>query len=213
MMRNLINRKVIVGLLGTALLVFAAMQLVPREYEASATIVVEPQHIAPHFVQTSVTMDAGTRISMIHQQLMSAPRLQRVIDTYQLYKPMKGNRTQAEILQYMRDNIRLELIRNLPGSESNGVIAVRLSYRYTDAASTAQVTNQLASMFIETNLEDPRARRGRDSRVHRHTPRLSPRESWTIWRSGAVPPKNRPAAPLWSRGIRRLCDPITTFAP
>jgi hypothetical protein len=66
-----------------------------------------------------------------------------------LYKTLKGHKTQQEIIARMRSDIRAELVHN-PWGE---VRAFRITYRGPKAPLVAQVTNQLASLFIEENLK------------------------------------------------------------
>ena len=69
----------------------------PDEYKADTLILVDPQKVPERYVTATVSMDVGGRLSTINQQLMSSTRLQRVIETYDLYKPLKGRKTQEEI--------------------------------------------------------------------------------------------------------------------
>src|SRR5947207_13034615 len=56
----------------------------PDEYRADTLILVDPQKVPERYVNTTVSMDVGGRLSTINQQLMSSTRLQRIIDTYSL---------------------------------------------------------------------------------------------------------------------------------
>jgi len=148
------NHKLVLGALATAALLFALGQLfLPDEYEASTLILIDPQKIPNSFVQSTVSMSVGSRLSTINQQLMSSTRLQRIIDTYDLYKPLKGHKTQEEIVAEMRKNIRMEVLHGLDGVPDDGARALRIYYRGNNPPLVAQVCNQLASLLIEENLK------------------------------------------------------------
>ncbi len=125
----------------------------PDEFIADTLILVDPQKVPERYVNTTVSMDVSGRLSTINQQLMSSTRLQRIIDTYDLYKPLKGHRTQEEIIEQMRSDIDVKVVRNFEGGNRNSLGAFRITYVGRQAALVAQVCNQLASLFIEENLK------------------------------------------------------------
>lgn len=117
----------------------------PDVYEANTLLLVDPQKVPERFVATTVSMDVSSRLDTINQQLMSSTRLQRIIDSYDLYRDMKGHYTQEEIIEHFRSAIRVE--RDPAGR------SFRIFYRGHQPALVAQVANQLASLFIEENLK------------------------------------------------------------
>jgi uncharacterized protein involved in exopolysaccharide biosynthesis len=142
------TQKLIGFVLSVGLLTGLVWMLTPDVYEANTLILVDPQKVPERFVATTVSMDTLSRLDTINQQLMSSTRLQRIIDTYDLYRPMKGHYTQEEIIQEFRSNIRVEGLSAGPNGHS-----FRIYYRGHSPALVAQVTNQLASLFIEENLK------------------------------------------------------------
>ena len=129
-------------LLVTTTILFGVASVValrwPDEYRADTLILVDPQKVPERYVSTTVSMDVGGRLSTINQQLMSSTRLQRIIDTYDLYKPLKGHRTQEEIIEQMRGDIRVEVVRNFEGNR-NSLGAFRIVYIGRQAPLVAQV--------------------------------------------------------------------------
>src|ERR1035441_1078897 len=144
-------------LLVTTTIVFGVAGIValrwPDEYRADTLILVDPQKVPERYVNTTVSMDVSGRLSTINQQLMSSTRLQCIIDTYDLYKALKGHRTQEEIIEQMRGDIKVEIVRNFEGGNRNSLGAFRIVYIGRVAPLVAQVCNQLASLFIEENLK------------------------------------------------------------
>jgi succinoglycan biosynthesis transport protein ExoP len=152
---NMVARRFYWLLVGTVI-VFGAAGVVavrwPDEYRADTLILVDPQKVPERYVSTTVSMDVGGRLSTINQQLMSSTRLQRIIDTYDLYKSLKGHKTQEEIIEQMRSDIKVEVVRNFDGGGKN-LGAFKIVYIGRTPALVAQVCNQLASLFIEENLK------------------------------------------------------------
>jgi succinoglycan biosynthesis transport protein ExoP len=124
----------------------------PDQYKADTLILVDPQKVPERYVNTTVSMDVSGRLSTINQQLMSSTRLQRIIDTYDLYKSLKGHKTQEEIIEQMRSDISVVVVRNFEGG-GKSLGAFRIEYHGRVASLVAQVCNQLASLFIEENLK------------------------------------------------------------
>jgi uncharacterized protein involved in exopolysaccharide biosynthesis len=147
------NRKIVAGLAIAVLLLAAGWLLLPQaEYQASSLILVDPAKVTESKLVPLANLDVGARLDIINQQMMSSTRLQRIIDTYDLYRPLKGHKTQEEIIQTMRSDIKVEVVPNLYERADGAPRAFRISYRYPIAPMAAQIANQLASLFIEENL-------------------------------------------------------------
>jgi uncharacterized protein involved in exopolysaccharide biosynthesis len=145
--------KIVMGVAALALLLAAGWKMEAEpEYEATTVVIVDPAHATDVAGVTAALVNLGTgdRLSMVKDQLLSTTRLQRIIDVYDLYKPLRGHKTQMEIIERMRSDIQVDVIQ-YPGG--GAVRAFRITYRGPKAPLVAQVTNQLASLFIEENLK------------------------------------------------------------
>jgi uncharacterized protein involved in exopolysaccharide biosynthesis len=143
------NFKIFAGSCAVALLLFVGWKTQAEpEYEATTMVIVDSARVSD---STLTYLGPSERLGMVQDRLLSATRLQRIIDVYDLYKSWKGHKTQQEIIERMRSDIQVELIRGLDGS--GAVRAFRITYRGRNAPLVAQVTNQLASLFIEENLK------------------------------------------------------------
>ncbi|MHC4505504.1 MAG: hypothetical protein ACYTFI_19540, partial [Planctomycetota bacterium] len=57
-----------------------------NQYESYATILVEPQSVSPDLVQAGVReSDLTERLHLMTAQILSRPRLSRMIDQFELY--------------------------------------------------------------------------------------------------------------------------------
>jgi uncharacterized protein involved in exopolysaccharide biosynthesis len=59
----------------------AFLLLLPDHYKASTTILVDPQKVPEKYVSPTVSSDPAQRLSTITQQVLSATRLQQIIDS------------------------------------------------------------------------------------------------------------------------------------
>jgi len=129
----------------------------PPIYRAQSTILIEEQQIPQEFVQSTITSYVEERLQVITQQIMSRPRLQEIVDRFNLYPEMRKNHTREEIIARLRKNISLEtisadVIDRKTGRPSNATIAFNLSYQGENPDTVVKVTNRLTSLYLEENL-------------------------------------------------------------
>ena len=159
------NRKkyFIIPALLVFLLVTATALLLPSIYESSSTILIEEQQIPPDFVRSTVTGFADQRIQSLTQQILSRGKLGEIIQQFNLYPELKEKWTREEILEKMRDDIKLDTISaeiaDRPKSRQAAVrttgitIAFSISYRGKNPGTVQKVAGTLASLYLEQNLK------------------------------------------------------------
>ncbi len=123
----------------------------PDIYNAETLILVNPQKVPETYVKSTVTGDIRNRLSTLSQQVLSATRLQKIIASFDLYRAERKTKAREEILAEMRSDIHTSVASDFGGGQD--LQAFRISYRGRDPRVVAQVTNQLASLFIEENLK------------------------------------------------------------
>ena len=132
--------------------------ILPPVYRSSATILIEAPEIPKDFVRTTVTGYVEERLQLITHVVLSRARLKELIDRFSLYKDMKGRYPVEEIVEKMREDIHMETIQaevinphsGMPGSAT---VAFTLSYEGKDPRILADVTNVLASAYLQENLK------------------------------------------------------------
>jgi polysaccharide chain length determinant protein (PEP-CTERM system associated) len=129
----------------------------PSYYKSTATILVEEQKIPQNFVMAAVTSYAEQRLQMINSKIMGFANLQDLIKRFKLYEDLKSKNTSEQIVQKMRDNIKLEMIRSdnydpKTGRPSNDVVAFTLSYEGTDPQKVYHTITELSSQYLKENM-------------------------------------------------------------
>lgn len=138
--------------LGTVLLSlagFTVVQLMPDRYKATTTILVDPQKVSEKYVSPTVSSDPGQRLTTITQQVLSATRLQQIIDDMHLYPELHGKLSREELIELMRKDITITVKQG----SSSGLSAFTIEYEGGQRQQVAQVANQLAASFIEWNVK------------------------------------------------------------
>jgi polysaccharide chain length determinant protein (PEP-CTERM system associated) len=127
----------------------AVVQRMPAVYTAESLILIDAQKIPERFVPSTVSAEAEDRLATISQQILSNTDLQRIVEEDDLYREQRARHPLDEVVQTMRADINVRLDRGMANTKPN---AFRVSYSGTQPAVVAQVTNQLANLFIEENL-------------------------------------------------------------
>ena len=132
--------------------VISVVAFLPNVYKASATVLVERQKVPEKFVQSTVTSDIDYRLQSITQQILSRSRLESLINRFNLYSKMRQEQPLEKVVALVRENIGLEL-QSEKKRRGGTTVAFTLSYSGPDPQILAEVTNTLASFYIEENLK------------------------------------------------------------
>jgi polysaccharide chain length determinant protein (PEP-CTERM system associated) len=123
--------------------------LLPDVYQATTTILVDPQKIPEKYVASTVTSDPNDHLNTLKQQVLSTSRLQEIIDRDHLFPTLRRTMSREEVLDYMRKKIKIELKQ---GSDQ-GLSSFTITYEDRDRTAVAAIANQLAASFIDWNLQ------------------------------------------------------------
>jgi polysaccharide chain length determinant protein (PEP-CTERM system associated) len=136
-------------LVGVALsaLFIVAISLMPNKYEATTTVLVDPQKIPEKYVSMTTTSDP-LRLGVLTQEVLSSSRLEQVIDRLQLFSEARKTHSREEIIDCLRKGIKVEAKQG--GDRTLSVFTI--TYSNGNPQKVAQVANQLASGFIEWSL-------------------------------------------------------------
>lgn len=136
----------------------AVAYLLPPVYRSTATILIEQQEIPQDLVRSTITSYADQRIQIISRRVMTAENLTEIIRKFDLYAEKRRTHTLSEILDMMRDDIRLEMISAdvmdpRSGRPTQATIAFSLSYSNASPSLAQRVANELTSLYLNENLK------------------------------------------------------------
>ena len=144
------NRKWVI-LVSTAVMttvaVVVAAQL-PNRYRAETLILAAGLSMSNDYVRMTVSNSTRPKDSFpaISQEILSRSRLERVIQSLDLYPEIRRTKPMEVAVEYMRNQID---IKTLEGSET-----FRVSYEATNPVTVTKVTERLADFFIAENSKD-----------------------------------------------------------
>lgn len=130
-------------------------QVLPKIYEARATILVESQAIPTEMASSTVTANAAERIQVIEQRLMTRDNLLEIARQFSLYQEGGNPPSPSVIVESMRGATSIEQIdvgRQLFRRDI-GVIGFTVAFQYDNPTIAARVTNELVSSILAQNLE------------------------------------------------------------
>ncbi len=120
-------------------------------YISETVILVDPQKVPDNYVKATVSGDIRNRLGTLKQQILSATRLQKIIDSLNLYPGERKTMAREDVITRMRSDIEVSVVSEFGGSQD--LQAFRIIYSGADPQLVSQVANELASLFIEENLK------------------------------------------------------------
>jgi polysaccharide chain length determinant protein (PEP-CTERM system associated) len=116
----------------------------PAIYKAEALILVDPQKVPERFVASTVTEDLQDRLTTISQEILSASRLQSIINDLHLYREELRLHGVQDVIDIMRRDIEVKVEKGR---------AFRISYQGRDPKLASEVVNRITSLYIDQNLK------------------------------------------------------------
>jgi uncharacterized protein involved in exopolysaccharide biosynthesis len=133
----------------------------PPIYKSEAMIRVEDQEIQEGqegFVQQTTDDYVEQRIGKINQQILSRPKLEEIVNKFNLYDKDKNQADISVLVAKLREDILLETIVSEMQSKPGGrhlsfTVAFNLSYQGKDPATVQKVASTLADLYIKEDIK------------------------------------------------------------
>jgi protein tyrosine kinase modulator len=151
--RLIMHRKmliVVTWLIVTAVTVVVVSRL-PDIYTSETLILVDPQKVPENYVRPTVTGDVRGRLSTLEQQILSTTRLQKIVDSLNLYPEDRGKLAREEIITKMRREITITTVSDF--GRPDVLQAFKISFSGKEPRLVARVVSELAGLFINENLK------------------------------------------------------------
>jgi len=126
--------------------------VLPAKYQSETVILVEQPKVLTQYVPPNVAIDLQQRLQSLTQQILSRTRLTRIIDTFGLYGKKPGQPVSDDLLQRMRNDITIDLIK--ASGHGDELSAFKVSYSAPKAALARDVVGQITTLFIDANVRN-----------------------------------------------------------
>lgn len=121
----------------------------PKMYESSTLILVQPQRVPESYVQSIVNTDISDRINSLSNQILSRTNLERLIEDLKLFNgPEYEKMFMEDRVELLRRRVEVEVMTSRRQAD-----AFTISYRGKEPEKVMTVVNTLASYFIDQNLK------------------------------------------------------------
>ncbi len=124
--------------------------VIQRTYEATTLILVQPQEIPQNYVQATVSSGVEEQVRTLSQEVLSRSNLESIIKEMNLYSKERGSGIPLDILVA---SLRKKITITTNVGQPRQVGSFSISYIGRKPKEVADVTNRLASFFIDSNLK------------------------------------------------------------
>jgi succinoglycan biosynthesis transport protein ExoP len=135
---------------GVILLTIAVLFQLPNRYTSSATLLVVQQQVPQRYVVPNSATDLTSALEAIKQEVLSRPRLLKMIDDFGLYPKQRQHLAPEDLMALMLKNIDIVPLARNP--QQRDYDAFEIFYTTENAALAQQVTSTLTALFINENL-------------------------------------------------------------
>ena len=140
----------IVPIIGSVVVGALLLMILPKQYQAEATLGVLAPAVSPSLVNQGATFDNQERLRALRLQLLSDPVLSRVVSEE---AGVSGEAATA-LINDLRGNVKVSVPEPMARTmQPPPLDAFRVTYTANDPVWAHRVTNRLATVFIEENSE------------------------------------------------------------
>jgi len=122
----------------------------PKVYQATTLILVDPQRVPTDYVQSVVDQDINTRISTISQQIMSRSNIEKIINEFNL---LTGPEYARMYMEDKIENVRERILVNVTHDRRREADSFSVSFKGKNPQRVMRIANTLATYFIDENLK------------------------------------------------------------
>jgi len=135
--------------------------VLPRTYSATTLILVQSQEIPQSYVTSTVSQSVEERVRTLSQEVLSRSNLESIIREMNLFREQRSKGVPMDIMIAL---LRKKITVDTTMGQRGGTSSFSITYRGGNPKEVADVTNRLASYFIDSNLKI-RARQATEATV------------------------------------------------
>lgn len=142
--------------LGIPLAVMGVVETLPSMYTSKATLVLMQAQIPKQYVDQVASGSSAEMINGVTREVLSVTRLGGVVDRFGLFSKLRGVMTGEQLGEELRKRIEVRPVDQL--NPKADYTAFSISYSDEDPRLAQRVLSQLATLFVEVNLQDREAK-------------------------------------------------------
>jgi polysaccharide chain length determinant protein (PEP-CTERM system associated) len=122
----------------------------PNLFRSTVLLIVEHEQLRGIPVGQTAPSDIEARLQILNQENLSRTMLREFIIRFDLYPELRRKASLEEAIDRLRRDIQVEIKQRTSG---RGTVAFTLSYRGRNPQTVAQVTNALASLYVDQGVQ------------------------------------------------------------
>jgi polysaccharide chain length determinant protein (PEP-CTERM system associated) len=133
----------------------------PRIYSAETLIVFQPQEVPEDYVRSVDSIDLESTIDTISRQIMSRANLKKIVNQFDLFTgPEAAEMSTSEKITSVREQILVDWVELIDDAKQRDGTkdTFYISFKGEDPQQVMQVTNALATQFIDESLQTREAK-------------------------------------------------------
>lgn len=142
---------IVLGGVGGLVAGFAAYLVLPPRYQATTTILVEPQDIPKSYVESTVTLEIEQRLNTVQERVTSHSNLSQLVQLVGAERLDPSGELGDALLDAIRSQLKVQLRISQSG---NTAPVFDIAFTHADPNVAADVVRDLTARFIEENLKD-----------------------------------------------------------
>src|SRR5688572_7208285 len=124
----------------------------PSLWTSKAIVLVNRQQVPERYVASTVQADIEARLLTLSQDVLTSDRLMKIAQDHGLYYNLRRTGTPDEVVERMRNDIRLEVVEDKDRRSTRERSALfSIAYTAPDPVVAAKVSNTLAALYIQEN--------------------------------------------------------------
>jgi polysaccharide chain length determinant protein (PEP-CTERM system associated) len=152
--RSIWRRRWHLAILGFALPLAATAGLVPflpNVYRATAVVLVERQQVPEALVKSTITNELETRLTTITQEVLSLPRLEKLVVALGLYPADGDDLSRKKLAGQIAEDTDIDLRAVDPKVRGGQILAFTVSHKGDDPETVTRIANAVAGAYLEEN--------------------------------------------------------------
>ena len=122
----------------------------PDTFESKGTIRISPPRVSPSMITQPIAEQMSQRMNAIYQTVTQRSNLLNLINTYNLYPEDSKKLTKEDVVEKMRQDIKMSRVQALSSlaPNANQNFAFSVIYTYPDRRLAFKVCSEMISSFI-----------------------------------------------------------------
>jgi len=129
---------------------YVATRVLPARYTSETKVLVDEPIVSAEYVKPVVSEDLNLRITSMKAQILSGPRLQPIIEKFNLYPDLRATTQMGDLVDKLKGAVDVDMLQPTPGSWGRAP-GFHIKVTYDKPQLAQQICSEILSVFMEQN--------------------------------------------------------------